>query len=120
MSTPHASAISVGPEQEGAIVDERTAGDTEALLTRLRRVEGQIRGIQRMLEDGRGCEDILTQLAAARSALDRIGLLLMDWHIERCVLGDLPDDSRAQALREALRTWTRFGLLPGAAEDLPI
>jgi hypothetical protein len=45
----------------------------------------------------------------------------MDWHIERCVLGDMPaDESRVQALREALRTWTRFGLLPGAAEDLPV
>ena len=121
MSTLQTPAISVDPEREGAAMDESTAGEAETLLTRLRRVEGQIRGIQRMLEEGRGCEDVLTQLAAARSALDRVGLLLMDWHIERCVLGDLPaDESRVQALREALRTWTRFGLLPGAAEDLPI
>ena len=94
--------------------------EAETLLTRLRRVEGQIRGIQRMLEEGRDCEDVLTQLVAARSALDRVGLLLMDCHIERCLLGDLPcDEPRVQALREALKTWTRFGLLPGAAEDLP-
>jgi DNA-binding FrmR family transcriptional regulator len=101
-------------------MDERSGSETEALLTRLRRIEGQIRGIQRMLEEGRGCEDVLTQLTAARSALDQVGLLLMDWHIERCVLGGLPpDEPRVQALREALKTWTRFGLLPGAAEDLP-
>jgi len=94
--------------------------DTETLLTRLRRIEGQIRGIQRMLEEGRDCEDVLTQLTAARSALDRVGLLLMDWHIERCVLSGLPpDEPRVQALRETLKTWSRFGLLPGAAEDLP-
>ena len=101
-------------------MDERSGAETETLLTRLRRVEGQVRGIQRMLEEGRGCEDVLTQLAAARSALDQVGLLLMDWHMERCVLGGLPhDEPRVQALREALKTWTRFGLLPGAAEDLP-
>jgi DNA-binding FrmR family transcriptional regulator len=101
-------------------MDERSDAETETLLTRLRRVEGQVRGIQRMLEEGRGCEDVLTQLAAARSALDQVGLLLMDWHMERCVLGDLPrDEPLVQALREALKTWTRFGLLPGAAEDLP-
>jgi DNA-binding FrmR family transcriptional regulator len=101
-------------------MDERSSSETETLLTRLRRIEGQIRGIQRMLEEGRGCEDVLTQLTAARSALDQVGLLLMDWHIERCVLGGLPpDEPRVQALREALKTWTRFRLLPGAAEDLP-
>ena len=92
----------------------------EGLITRLRRIEGQVRGLQRMLEEGRECEDVLTQLTAARSALDQVGLLLMDWHIERCVLGGLPaDEPRVQALREALKTWTRFRLLPGAAEDLP-
>jgi DNA-binding FrmR family transcriptional regulator len=63
-------------------MDERSGAETETLLTRLRRVEGQIRGIQRMLEEGRGCEDVLTQLAAARSALDQVGLLLMDWMIQ--------------------------------------
>jgi DNA-binding FrmR family transcriptional regulator len=101
-------------------MDEATASEAEALLTRLRRIEGQIRGIQRMLEEGRDCEDVLTQLTAARSALEQVGLLLMDRHIERCVLSGLPaDEPRVQALREALKTWTRFGLLPGAAEDLP-
>jgi DNA-binding FrmR family transcriptional regulator len=101
-------------------MDERSSTETETLLTRLRRIEGQIRGIQRMLEEGRGCEDILTQLTAARSALDQVGLLLMDWHIERCLLSGLPpDEPRVRELREALKTWTRFRLLPGAAEDLP-
>lgn len=96
------------------------SSEAEALLTRLRRIEGQIRGIQRMLEEGRECEDVLTQLTAARSALDQVGLLLMEWHIERCVLSGLPPgEAWVQALRETLKSWTRFGLLPGAAEDLP-
>ncbi len=47
------------------------------VVTRLRRVEGQIRGLQRMIEDGDECRDVVTQLAAARSALDRVGFKLM-------------------------------------------
>ena len=105
--------------EKGAAMNDASS-ETETLLTRLRRIEGQVRGIQRMLEEGRGCEDVLTQLTAARSALDQVGLLLMEWHIERCVLSGLPpNEPWVQALREALKSWTRFGLLPGAAQDLP-
>ncbi|HXF51580.1 MAG TPA: metal-sensitive transcriptional regulator [Dehalococcoidia bacterium] len=82
----------------------------EGVLTRLRRIEGQIRGIQRMLEEDRECEDVLTQLMAARSSLDQAGLLLMEWHITRCLLPDLaPGDPRLLELREALKAWMRFG-----------
>lgn len=82
----------------------------DAVLTRLRRIEGQIRGIHRMLEQDRECEDVLTQLMAARSSLDQAGLLLMEWHITRCLLQDLPlGDPRIVELREALKAWMRFG-----------
>ena len=62
---------------------EREKGE---ILTRLRRVEGQIRGIQRMVEDERDCEAIVTQLLAARAALDKTGMLIMGAHIERCLI----------------------------------
>ena len=55
------------------------------MLARLRRVEGQIRGIQRMIEEVRECEAIVTQLLAARAALDKAGTLIMGQHIERCL-----------------------------------
>ena len=89
------------------------------ILTRLRRIEGQVRGVQRMLEEGRECEDILTQLMAIRSGIEQVGLMMMDVHLERCVLGDFPPDSpHVQALREALRAWIRFGTTtPEARED---
>jgi DNA-binding FrmR family transcriptional regulator len=91
-------------------VADRDDETIEAVLTRLRRIEGQIRGIQRMLEQDRECEDVLTQLMAARSSLDQAGLLLMEWHITRCLLQDLaPDDPRLLELREALKAWMRFG-----------
>ncbi len=55
-------------------------------IARLRRVEGQIRGIQRMIEEQRDCEAIVTQLMAARSALDRASLHVVTHHIEQCLV----------------------------------
>lgn len=86
-----------------------TKTDTEAILTRLRRIEGQIRGIHKMLEEERVCEDIVTQLMAARSGLDQAGLLIIDKHIEGCLTGGLPNDEALRNLQHALRLWFRFG-----------
>lgn len=83
--------------------------DTEALLKRLRRIEGQIRGLHRMVAEGRVCEDVLTQLMAARSSLDQVGLLLMDHHIENCLMSGLPSEEGLRNLQQALRMWSRFG-----------
>ncbi|MCD6519217.1 MAG: metal-sensitive transcriptional regulator [Anaerolineae bacterium] len=69
------------------------------ILKRLRRVEGQIRGIQRMIEEGRSCEEVVTQLMAARAALDRAGLLIMSQHIEQCLLDPSGATNRAQLER---------------------
>ncbi len=86
-----------------------TKMDAEALLARLRRIEGQIRGIHRMVSEDRMCEDVLTQLMAARSSLDQVGLLLMDRHIEQCLLAGLPADEGLRNLQTTLRMWLRFG-----------
>jgi len=93
---------------------------SKAIATRLRRIEGQVQGLQRMLESGRECEEVLTQLMAVRSSLDQVGVLLMEWHIERCIFKDLPADSPAvREVGDALKSWARFGLVPGARADLP-
>jgi DNA-binding FrmR family transcriptional regulator len=92
--------------------------NTESIVTRLRRIEGQLRGIQRMLEDGRVCEDVVTQLVAARNAIDQVGVRVLGIHIEQCVFGGEPvNPAQADALREALSSWTRFGSAPAAAEE---
>ena len=59
----------------------------EQLVARLKRVEGQIRGIQGMVQDDRYCIDILTQISAAQAALDKVALGLLDDHAQHCVLG---------------------------------
>ena len=57
------------------------------LATRVKRIAGQVAGIERMLEDRRYCVDILNQIAAVRSALDALGVELLTRHLETCVLG---------------------------------
>jgi CsoR family transcriptional regulator, copper-sensing transcriptional repressor len=59
----------------------------QELLTRLSRVEGQVRGVARMVEDDRYCIDVITQINAARAALDRIALGLVDGHVRHCLSG---------------------------------
>lgn len=86
------------------------------VIVRLRRIEGQVRGIQRMIEEDRACEQMLTQVMAVRAGVDQVGLLLLETHIENCLLKDLEaDTARLDELRDTLKMWARFGLLPGAA-----
>jgi DNA-binding FrmR family transcriptional regulator len=59
----------------------------EQLLKRLRRVEGQVRGIEGMVEDERYCIDVLTQISAVQAALDKVALGLLDQHAHHCVIG---------------------------------
>jgi DNA-binding FrmR family transcriptional regulator len=59
----------------------------DQLRRRLRRIEGQVRGIERMVEDDRYCIDVLTQIAAAQAALDKVALGLLDGHARHCVIG---------------------------------
>lgn len=59
--------------------------DKEAVKTRLRRIEGQIRGLQRMIDEDAYCIDVLTQVSAATKALQSLALVLMDDHLSHCV-----------------------------------
>jgi CsoR family transcriptional regulator, copper-sensing transcriptional repressor len=69
----------------------------DQLKSRLRRVEGQVRGIERMVDDDRYCIDILTQIGAIQAALDKVALGLLDGHARTCVIG-------AEAEKQADRT----------------
>ena len=72
----------------------------EQILTRLRKVEGQVRGLQRMVAEGRDCEAVLTQVMAARAALDKIALTVASEHLDQCVDDLVADgDSRNKIMR---------------------
>jgi DNA-binding FrmR family transcriptional regulator len=67
----------------------------DQLLTRLSRVEGQVRGVKGMVEDDRYCIDVLTQIAAVRAALDKVALGLLDEHARHCVVHGAEDEREA-------------------------
>ncbi len=81
------------------------------LLDRLKRIEGQVRGVARMVEQDRYCIDILTQISAAQAALDKVALGLLDDHARHCVIGGKKDDQeqRTAELMGAVARLVRRG-----------
>jgi DNA-binding FrmR family transcriptional regulator len=68
----------------------------DQLQGRLRRIEGQVRGIQGMVEEDRYCIDVLTQISAIQAALDKVALGLLDGHTQHCVMGAEPQEQGAK------------------------
>lgn len=87
----------------------RDHAEAGALLKRLNRIEGQIRGIARMIEDDRYCIDILTQVSAVQSALDALARKLLEHHLHGCVTQAIASGNGARALDEALAVISKFG-----------
>ena len=89
------------------------AKEKDALVKRLHRIEGQVRGIERMVEDDRYCIDVLTQISAVNTALESLALKILDEHVRHCVAGALSsgdaDDAHAKTeeLLEAVRRFAR-------------
>jgi DNA-binding FrmR family transcriptional regulator len=84
----------------------------EQVEQRLRRIAGQVGGIQRMLEQDRYCVDVLLQIAAVRAALDRVGKLVLGSHVETCVAQAFESGSVRERRRkrdELLEVFSRFG-----------
>lgn len=82
------------------------------VLARLKKVAGQVAGIQRMVEEDRYCVDVLHQISAVEGALDKVGRLMLASHVETCVAGAIasgkPAD-RKQKLDELMDVFSRFG-----------
>lgn len=72
--------------------------DKQQVLSRLRRIEGQVRGLQRQVDTDTYCIDILTQLAAVTKALQGVGLHLLDQHLQHCVAGAASNGGRSEEL----------------------
>jgi DNA-binding FrmR family transcriptional regulator len=97
--------IAPAPETRGYTASK------DALLNRLRRVEGQVRGVQGMVADDRYCIDVLTQISAIQAALDKVALGLLDDHARHCVMGAEDDDqaNRTDELMAAVARLMRRG-----------
>src|SRR5262245_63478811 len=83
--------------------------DRDDYLRRLRRIEGQVRGLQRMVDEDQYCIDILTQIASVTSALQSVGLGLLDQHLKHCVRHAVAEDDEADdKLAEAMAAVARL------------
>jgi DNA-binding FrmR family transcriptional regulator len=71
--------------------------DKDALIKRLHRIEGQVRGVEKMVEQDRYCIDILTQIAAVNTALESLAFRILDEHVRHCVAGALASGDQADA-----------------------
>jgi len=78
---------------------------TRAIVNRLSRIEGHVRSIKTMVQEGRDCSDVLIQIAAVRSAIDKVGRVVLEDHLESCLFhaGVLPEDNEVWGgIKEAL------------------
>lgn len=87
--------------------------ERQKVLNRLARVEGQVRGVQRMVEEDAYCTDILTQISAITTALDRVGLKILDGHVHGCVReamigGGKEAEAKTTELLEAVERFARM------------
>ncbi len=84
--------------------------DPAVLLTRLRRIEGQVRGIQKMLDEDRDCMEIVTQVQAARAALTRVETEVLKRHLESCIEGAIASgdvDSQRKLMGELMKALSK-------------
>ncbi len=73
------------------------AEDKDALIKRLHRIEGEVRGIERMVEDDRYCIDVLTQISAVSTALESLAFMILDDHVNHCVSGAISSGNKKEA-----------------------
>jgi DNA-binding FrmR family transcriptional regulator len=81
--------------------------ERKRLLNRLRRLEGQIRGLQTMIESGQECDAVLTQVMAAKSAMNQVGLHIIGHAMKRCLIDD-ESETRDEVIDEAIRVFLKY------------
>ena len=87
--------------------------EKDQLVKRLHRIEGQVRGIERMLEENRYCIDVLTQISAANTALESLAFRILDEHVRHCVAGALASgdaedaETKTEELLQAVKRFAR-------------
>jgi CsoR family transcriptional regulator, copper-sensing transcriptional repressor len=82
--------------------------EKDALVTRLRRIEGQVRGLQRMVDEDQYCIDILTQMNSVISALRAVGMGLLDDHVRHCVRESIEQGEGDEKVEELMNAFARF------------
>ncbi|MFD3260270.1 metal-sensing transcriptional repressor [Paenibacillus lentus] len=94
--------------EERKVSHPRTLKEKEQIINRLKRIEGQVRGIQNMVETDRYCTDILIQISAINAALKKVSLNLLERHTHHCVVDAIKSGNEAEAIEELMEVFERF------------
>ena len=86
----------------------RTEKEIDSLIKRLKRIEGQVRGIQKMVEDNRYCVDILVQISAINAALNKVGFNLLERHTNHCVSKAIREGNGEESIQELMNVIKQF------------
>ncbi len=89
-------------------VSENIAVSKQDILKRLKRIEGQVKGVQKMVEEEQYCADILTQIAAIRAAVNSVGSLILESHSKTCMQKAVTDEDKERMMKELINTVQRF------------
>lgn len=97
------------PENSGKEpVTPRSPDEKQLVLNRLKRIEGQVRGIQKMIEEDRYCVDVLVQISAINAALKKVGFSLMERHTNHCVSDAIHKGEGKEAIDELMKVMQQF------------
>ena len=80
----------------------------EDILNRMKKIEGQVKGIQKMIDEDKCCGDIMVQISAIRSAINKVGGLIMDRYIKECLKESLKDKNSDKSIEEIIETIVRY------------
>lgn len=89
-------------------MDEKKFKNSEELLKRLRRIEGQVKGIHKMIEEEKYCGDILIQVAAVRAAINKVGSIILEQHSMKCIENIVSAEEKENAFNELSKTMKSF------------
>jgi len=85
---------------KGGHCDMKQCMDVDAVTKRLKRIEGQVRGILKMIEDDKSCEDILIQIGSAKAALHKTGQVILEGHLHHCVLDGIREGKEEETIKK--------------------
>ncbi|WP_035186822.1 metal-sensing transcriptional repressor [Alteribacter aurantiacus] len=95
-------------QENSPAVTKRSSDEKERLINRIKRIEGQVRGIQRMIEDDRYCVDVLVQLSAINAALKKVGYTMLEDHTRGCVMNAVEKGNEDEAIDELMKVIQQF------------
>jgi DNA-binding FrmR family transcriptional regulator len=96
---------------------ESALAEIDALVNRLRRIEGQVRGLQKMIQEGKDCAAVLTQVTAAKAALDKVGMHVISHRMRECIEETSGVKLDQDSLEQAFQVFMKYAPYPMASND---